>query len=129
MDDTTAEILAQVTSKLLHEEVKYHRIIKEVSVELQSLTTALYHVNRDAMNLTRHSARLHQSRKLIEDEMLTAFRASTKYTRLFNQLEDIMQQFYVAFMDNRHQGLSSNGLPKLKIDFSDVRFKTKGKYT
>ena len=128
MDSTSSEVLSQITSKLLHETSKHQKITKEVCLEIQALTTSLYHCNKDAMNLSRHHARLQSSRKILEEEMLSSFKASTKYTRLYTQLEDIMQQYFQLFMKDKHSGLSASGLPKLKMDFSDVKFTVKGKH-
>ena len=126
MDSTSSEVLSQINGKLLQEFYKYKKIVQEVTHEIQSLSTCLYHCNKDNMHLVRHQARIQQSRKQLEDEMLASFKASTKYTRLLNQLEDISQQFFTMFMKNRHPGLSASGLPKLKLDFSEVKFHMKG---
>lgn len=126
MDSTSSEVLSQITGKLLQEFYKYRKLVQEVTHEIQSLSTCLYHCNKDNMHLVRHQARLLQSRKQLEAEMHASFKASTKYTRLMSQLEDIVQQFFTMFMKNRHPGLSASGLPKLKMDFSDVRFNLKG---
>ena len=122
MDSTSSEALSQVFSKLLFEFYKQQKIVKEVSSELQSLTTALYHTNKDCMNLVRHSARQRSSRDILEDQMLKAFKSTTKYTRLFIQLEDVIKQFYGQFMKEKYPGLQATGKPCLRLDFSDVKF-------
>ena len=122
MDSTSAEILSQVTSKMILEATKQHKLVREISLELQALCTALHHCNKDNMNLIRHHARYQQCRKSLEDDVLSSFKSTTKYARLVGQVEDVMQQYFVQFMKEKHSGLSHTGRPRLRLDFSDVKF-------
>ena len=127
MDETTSELMSQVFGKHLHECHKRDQLVREVALELQTLSTGMYHVCRDGMQLQKHLTRHSNSRKILEDGFLQAFKSSTKYAKIFSEIEDLLQEFFSEFMGHHHVGLGYTGAPVLKVNFDTVKFTNKGK--
>lgn len=127
MDDTTSELMSQVFGKHLHEWYKRDQLVREVATEVQSLTTGIYHLCRDGMQMQKHRTRHENSRRILEEEFLRTFKSSTKYAKIFTEIEDLLQEFFTEFMAHHHIGLSFTGSPTFKVNFSSVKFTSKGK--
>ena len=128
MDSTSSDLMSQVFGKYLHECYKRDQLVREVALEMQSLSTAAYHVCRDGMQLQRQRTKHDNSRRILEEEVLGAFKSSTKYALIFKEVEAVFQEFCNAFMDRHHIGVTYTGKPVFKVDFSSIKFITKSKY-
>ena len=128
MDESSSDLMSQAFGKFLHEVYKKDQLVREVALDMQSLTTAAYHVCRDGMHLQRQHLKRENSRMILEREILHSFKASTKYSQIFNEIESVFQEFFNEFMRCHHVGLSFTGKPVFKIDFSSVKFSSKSKY-
>ena len=125
MDDSSSDMLAQTFGKFLHESYKKDQLVREVALEMQSLTTSTYHVCRDGMQLQKQRTKRDNSRELLEKEILGAFKSSTKYSLIFKEVEGVFQEFFEEFMKQHHIGIGFTGKPNFKIDFASVKFTSK----
>ena len=128
MDSTASDLMSQVFGKFLHETYKREQLVREVATEMQALSTATYHLARDGMHLQRQRLKHENSRRILEDEILGAFKTSTKYSTIFKEVESVFQEFFDVFMKKHHIGIGYSGKPSFKISYSDVKFSTKGNF-
>ena len=129
MDESSSDLMSQAFGKLLHEVYKKDQLVREVAGEVQSLSTAAYHLCRDGLHLQKQSQKRQNSRSILEKEILDSFKASTKYAQIFGEVESVFQEFFEEFMRRHHVGIGYTGRPNFKIDFSNVRFNSKSKFS
>ena len=128
MDESSSDLMSQAFGKFLHEIYKKDQLVREVATEMQSLTTAAYHVCRDGMHLQRQHLKRENSRLILEQEILRSFKTTTKYSQIFTEVESVFQEYFSEFMKCHHVGLSFTGKPVFKVDFSNVKFTSRSKF-
>ena len=127
MDESSSDLMSQAFGKFLHEIYKKDQLVREVAGEVQSLSTAVYHLCRDGLHLQKQSLKRQNSRLILEKEILGSFKSSTKYALIFSEVESVFQEFFDEFMRRHHVGVTFSGRPTFKIDFSNVKFTSRGK--
>ena len=75
------------------------------------------------MNLLDHQMKMAQSKRMLGRHIWGQFLKTTKFGRLMEQCELILQQFH-AVIFRSVEGLTVRGCPRLMVDVSDVQYIT-----
>ena len=126
MDGSAAELLSQTIGKYVYEQHKKHKIITELTTELQMLATSMYHISRDGSSLIRQKARLSIARRTLERNVIGSFMMTTKYQRLTSQLQSLLQDYFKIFMAKHELGVNYHGELKINVNFDSIKFSTSG---
>ena len=101
--------------------------MKTVTHEAINLITKLYHLLSFAMILLGEQMRLNETRRMIGRHLLGQFCKHTKFGRIVEQLEYLMQQYHNIFYRS-FEGMTVRGCPRLILDISDVQYLTNGAF-
>ena len=91
------------------------------------MLTKCSHVMTTAMALMIEQIRIQRCRKMLGQQMTTQFIKCTRFGRLFQQMEMLLQQFHNSFY-NGFAGVTIKGTPKLVLDVGDVQYNVSGAF-
>ena len=124
---STKAALGSILKRMLLDLGRHQSTTKRVLSEAISVTTQISHLVHVMMQLMLEQMRIIQCRKLLSQQLMTQFCKITKFGRLVQQVEMLIQQFHSAFYHGVG-GISFRGLPRLTIDTSDVVYHCGGAF-
>ena len=101
---------------------KLHAIVVGCSTELQGVSTAVHHAQREHVSLQRHQGRLQQCHRRLSREFIKSFTGHTKYGQILHSCEDLMNSYLKEMVQREGDGLSYTGRAILTADFSHCKF-------